>query len=172
MLYSKSPVFTRLLVQIEEMPVIGCYKHLIVSENRPVPRELIASIMNSYYVWDIHSAAFGIPQQGINRFFNHEVPTNKKWSLSEKLWKATAQTAYTRVSKFVMKNIYGESKPTRDTLDRISTYLVVAWQNIVAALTNLAEAGWLEEEQALAIAKDWLFSYTYRFYSLGLEEID
>jgi predicted TIM-barrel fold metal-dependent hydrolase len=47
-------------------------------------------------------------------------------------------------------------------------HLQIARQNIAAALTNLVEGGWLEEEQALIIAADWLFSNPNRFFNLGL----
>lgn len=50
-------------------------------------------------------------------------------------------------------------------------HLEIARQNIAAALTHLVESRWLEEEQALGLAKDWLFNNPNRFFNLGLEEI-
>jgi predicted TIM-barrel fold metal-dependent hydrolase len=47
-------------------------------------------------------------------------------------------------------------------------HLHIARQNIAAALTNLVEGGWLEEQQALAIAADWLFHNPNRFFNLEL----
>jgi hypothetical protein len=33
------------------------------------------------------------------------------------------------------------------------------------------ERGWLEEEEALALAKDWLFNNPNRFFRLGFDPI-
>lgn len=50
-------------------------------------------------------------------------------------------------------------------------HLQIARQNITAALTDLVEGGWLEEEQAIGIAKGWLFNNPNRFFNLGFNEI-
>jgi predicted TIM-barrel fold metal-dependent hydrolase len=47
-------------------------------------------------------------------------------------------------------------------------HLEIARQNIAAALCNLVEGGWLEEEQALGIAEDWLFNNPNQYFKLGL----
>jgi uncharacterized protein len=50
-------------------------------------------------------------------------------------------------------------------------HLQIARQNIAAALANLIEGKWLEEKQALDIAKGWLFNNPNRFFRLGYQEI-
>ncbi len=50
-------------------------------------------------------------------------------------------------------------------------HLQIARQNIAAALTNLVEGSWLDEEQAVGLAKAWLFNNPNRFFNLGFEEI-
>jgi hypothetical protein len=58
-----------------------------------------------------------------------------------------------------------------DSPEFVAASLSIARQNISAALTNLVEGGWLEEEQAFVVAKDWLFNNPNRFFNLGFEEI-
>ena len=38
-------------------------------------------------------------------------------------------------------------------------------------LARLVERGWLNEEQALSLAADWLYNNPNRFFKLGLDEI-
>ncbi len=52
-----------------------------------------------------------------------------------------------------------------------AAHLQMARQNIAAALTALVEGGWLEEEDALQLAKDWLFNNPNQFFNLGFEPI-
>lgn len=49
-----------------------------------------------------------------------------------------------------------------------AAHLQIARQNIAAALTNLIQSGWLGEETALEIARDWLFNNPNQFFKLGL----
>jgi hypothetical protein len=67
--------------------------------------------------------------------------------------------------------IHGFGGDYGDEPEFVAAHLQIARQNIAAALTNLVEGGWLQEEQALSIAKDWLFNNPNRFFSLGFEEI-
>ncbi len=46
-------------------------------------------------------------------------------------------------------------------------HLEIAREVIAGALTNLVEKGWLEEEEAVRIAADWLFNNPNRFFRLG-----
>ncbi len=59
-----------------------------------------------------------------------------------------------------------------DTPEYSAAHLHIARQNVAAALTNLIEGGWLEEEQAVAIAKDWFFNNPNRFFNLGFAELE
>ncbi|MCX7671575.1 MAG: amidohydrolase family protein [Anaerolineae bacterium] len=47
-------------------------------------------------------------------------------------------------------------------------HLTVARAVIASALADLVERGWLEEEQAVRIAADWLFNNPNEFFKLGL----
>jgi hypothetical protein len=123
MLFTKSPLFNRLHEQINAMPVIDCHEHLIGPEERPPYKEPIASLICGYMLSDLHSTAFGIKDSDIARLEDHDVSTDEKWPLFERLWHATEHTAYARVTKLVLKNVYGESELTREALDHVAEKL-------------------------------------------------
>jgi hypothetical protein len=67
--------------------------------------------------------------------------------------------------------IHGFGGDFGDAPEYVAGHLQIARQNIAAALARLVEGGWLEEEQAQALAKDWLFNNPNRFFNLGFEDI-
>jgi len=139
MLCPRSPLFNRLYEQISTMPVIDCHEHLIGPEERPPYKEPIASLICGYMLGDLQSAAFGISDKDVARLEDQDVPTDEKWPLFERLWHATEHTAYARVTKLVLKNVYGESELTREALDRVAERL--AGQTEEAYFRTIDEAG-------------------------------
>jgi hypothetical protein len=123
MLYPRSPLFNRLYERINQMPVIDCHEHLTGPEARPPYKEPIAALFTSYVLHDLQSAVFGVSDKDIARLEDHEVSTDEKWPLLEKLWRATEHTAYARVTKLVLKTVYGEDALTREALDRVAEKL-------------------------------------------------
>ncbi len=67
--------------------------------------------------------------------------------------------------------IHGFGGDYGDEPEYIVAHLAIARQNIAAALTHLVEGGWLREEEALPLAKGWLFNNPNRFFKLGFTEI-
>ena len=51
-----------------------------------------------------------------------------------------------------------------------AAHLELARRNIAAALSDLIQMGWMEEEQALILAADWLYNNPNRFFKLGLPD--
>jgi len=123
MLFLRSPVYDRLYEQIAAMPVIDCHEHLQGPEARPPYTEPIAALIQGYVFSDLQSAAFGVPERDVLRLQDPEVPTDAKWPLFERLWRATEHTAYARVTKLVLRNVYGETELTRAALDRVAEKL-------------------------------------------------
>jgi hypothetical protein len=121
------------------MPVIDCHEHLTGPEARPPYKEPIAALVEGYVLSDLHSAGFGVPDREVARLVDHGVPTDEKWPLFEKLWRATEHTAYARVTKLVLKNVYGESELTRAALDRVAGQL--AAQDEAAYFRTIDQAG-------------------------------
>jgi hypothetical protein len=116
-------LFNRLHEQISAMPVVDCHEHLTGPEERPPYKEPIASLICGYMLNDLHSAAFGISDRDVARLEDQDVSTDEKWPLFDRLWRATEHTAYARVTKLVLKNVYGESELTREALDRVAEKL-------------------------------------------------
>lgn len=67
--------------------------------------------------------------------------------------------------------VHGFGGDYGDTPEYIAAHLQIARQNIAASLANLVEGAWLDEEQALDLAKGWLFNNPNRFFNLGFQEI-
>ena len=67
--------------------------------------------------------------------------------------------------------IHGFGGDYGDHPEYVAAHLKMAKMNIAAALANLVEGGWLDEAQALSLAKDWLFNNPNQFFKLGFEEI-
>jgi len=151
MLFLRSPLFDRLYGQIKTMPVIDCHEHLTGPEERPPYKEPIAALIHGYVFSDLQSAAFGIPDQDLMRLADQEVPTDEKWPLFEHIWRATEHTAYARVTKLVLKDVYGEKELTRKALDRVAERL--AEQDEEAYFRTIDEAG---IEAMLADVLGWL----------------
>ena len=121
MVYPKSNLYNSLLAQISKIPVIDCHEHLAGPEARPPYKEPIAVLIQGYVLSDLESAAFGISDREFQRLADPEVSTNEKWPLFEKLWQATEHTAYARVTKLILKDIYGiQGQLNRAALDRVA----------------------------------------------------
>ena len=57
----------------------------------------------------------------------------------------------------------------REGPEFVAAHLALAKEALAVALADLCESGWLEEQQAVAVAADWLYNNPNRFYNLGLE---
>jgi len=57
-----------------------------------------------------------------------------------------------------------------DTPERVLAHLKLARHVIAAALANLVEIGWLDEEGARSIAGQWFFDNPNRFFALAIDE--
>jgi hypothetical protein len=121
------------------MPVIDCHEHLSGPEARPPYKEPIASLIHGYVLSDLQSAGYGLPEREIARLSDPEVSTDEKWPLFQKLWQSTCHTAYARVTKLVLKNAYGETEITRQSLERVAEKL--AARDEAAYFRTLDETG-------------------------------
>jgi hypothetical protein len=139
MLHPPSPLFNRLREQIDAMPVIDCHEHMSGPEARPPYKEPIAALTHGYILSDLQAAGFGISDRELAQLEDQAVPTDKKWPLFEKVWRATEHTAYARVTKLVLKNVYGQSALTRGALDQVAGQL--AAQDEAAYFRTIDEAG-------------------------------
>jgi hypothetical protein len=123
MLYPNSRLYDRLLEGISRLPVIDCHEHLMGPSARPPYKEPIAALTFGYVASDLESAAFGVPAREFQKLADPEVSTAEKWPTFERLWRATEHTAYARVTRLVLKEVYGEGQMTRAALDRVAEKL-------------------------------------------------
>ncbi len=148
MLYPKSSLYNRLLDEISTFPVIDCHEHLMGPLGRPKYREPIAALCQGYVEHDLRAAAFGISERELKKIFDPETPTDEKWPAFEKLWRAMEHTAYARVTKLVLQNMYGEGELTRPALARVAEKL--------AAMDESAYFRFIDEANIQAMVVDVL----------------
>ncbi len=123
MLRKSSPVFNRLLDRIAQMPVVDCHEHLRGPDRDPevAPTEPISALTVLYFISDLWAA--GASNQEIMLLQSAEASTDEKWPVFSRLWARAEHTAYARVTKLVLKEVYGVDKLTREALDRIAEQL-------------------------------------------------
>ena len=123
MLHSESDLFRRLHTRINSMPVVDCHEHMQGFAARPAYEEPIAALTFGYVMSDLHSAGFGLRESDILRLQDQGVSTDEKWPLFQRLWRATEHTAYARVTKLVLQDVYGVSAMSRAALDTVAAQL-------------------------------------------------
>lgn len=123
MLRKPTPVFTRLLERIGQMPVVDCHEHLRGPDRdlQRAPKEPILALTVMYFISDLWSA--GASSREIELLQSETAGTDEKWPVFSRLWAATEHTAYARVTKLVLKEIYGVEKLTRESLDLVAQQL-------------------------------------------------
>lgn len=110
-------LFFELYSEIEKLPVIDCHEHVIGPKEEVTGREPIASLIQGYVQSDILSA--GISQKELEVLNDNSIDTEKKWEIFEKFWKQIQFTAYARVTKLIMRDVYGEESISLESLIRI-----------------------------------------------------
>jgi len=123
MLYHSSPLFERIREQVEAIPVIDCHEHLSGPAGRVPYKEPIEALIRGYVFSDLQSAAFGVSDHDLLLLQDPTVSTDKKWPLFDRLWHATEHTAYARVTKLLLGQVYGQKEMTRESLDRVAEQL-------------------------------------------------
>jgi hypothetical protein len=68
--------------------------------------------------------------------------------------------------------IHGFGGDYGDVPEFVAAHLDIARENIAGTLARLVERGWLQEEQAMSLAADWLFNNPNDFFKLGFEPIE
>ncbi|MGC8781528.1 MAG: amidohydrolase family protein [Anaerolineae bacterium] len=128
MLHKPTPVFDRLLAQINDLPVIDCHEHASAElfgpngyVRLPSPAEPIAALTNGYVLSDFCAA--GASLADCEMLQDSSVPTERKWPLFGALWPKLEHTAYGRVTKLVLRDHYGEPELTLDALQRVGEQL-------------------------------------------------
>ena len=67
--------------------------------------------------------------------------------------------------------VHGFGGDYHDLPEYSAAHLKIAREVIASSLADLVERGWLQEDEALNVAADWLFNNPNRFWKLGLEPV-
>jgi hypothetical protein len=125
---NNSSTYTRLRQAINAFPVIDCHEHTCGPQAAPENREPIACLVAGYVQHDLQAVAYpGFPgaHPDMETFFaDQNVATEDKWPLFERVWRQTEHTAYARVTKRILKDVYGEQEMSLAALQRIRERLV------------------------------------------------
>ena len=124
MLKKPSDLFTRLLNYIDRIPVVDCHEHLRGPERdlqRAPKRDPILALIVLYLISDLWSA--GATNQEIELLQSQDASLDEKWPVFQRLWTATEHTAYARVAKLVLREAYGVTALTRESLERVAGQL-------------------------------------------------
>jgi len=116
-------LFRELFRKIEELPVIDCHEHILGPKREVTRREPVASLIQGYVQSDLLSA--GMTQKELDILNNSEIETEEKWELFEKFWKKIEFTAYARVTRLIMKDIYGEEEISLQSILRVRDKIIL-----------------------------------------------
>jgi len=114
-----SIVSNRLLDCVVKMPVVDCHDHLCGPERdlKSAIAEPILMLITPYLMSDIWSA--GANDEEIALLQSRDVSTDDKWPVFHRLWTATEHTAYARIVKLMLREVFNIEELTRQSLDRI-----------------------------------------------------
>jgi len=115
-------LFSDLYREIEKLPVIDCHEHTVGPREELGKKEPIASLIQGYVQSDLISA--GISQKELDILNDDSVDTEKKWDIFEKFWKRIRFTAYGRVTRTIIEDLYGEKEISPESLMRIRNKLI------------------------------------------------
>ncbi|MCZ7542953.1 MAG: amidohydrolase family protein [Anaerolineae bacterium] len=121
MLHKPSPVFDRISERVAALPVIDCHEHMAGPAFMPVVHEPIAALILGYLSSDLISA-YTDPDT-LLMLQDPEGDTEKKWPVFEAIWKRTEHTAYARVTRLVLRDVYGEAAMSLAALRRVGEQL-------------------------------------------------
>jgi len=112
--------YERLRADIASIPVIDCHEHTTGPANAPQYKDPLGALIQGYVQSDLHSASSDAEMSVVNS----DKPLEERWKVFENVWKRTEHTAYARVTKWVLREFYGEETLTFDALKRIEGKLL------------------------------------------------
>lgn len=124
----RSTIYARLRERIEALPVIDCHEHTVGPGSAPENREPLACLVAGYLRSDLMSVVYprwpGAREDLSEYLSDQDVATEEKWPLFEPIWRATEHTAYARVTKRILRDVYGEEEMSLAALQRIRERLL------------------------------------------------
>ncbi len=122
----RAEIYSRLRQAIDAFPVIDCHEHTLGPQGAPGNQEPIACLIAGYVQSDLAAVMYpGWPEGDFWAILDkQDVATERKWPLFEPIWRQTEHTAYARVTRRILKDVYGESEMSLPALQRIRERLL------------------------------------------------
>jgi len=113
--------FDRLRADIDPIPVIDCHEHTLGPGSLRKYTDPLGALIQGYVQSDLHSVSNDATMGIIN---DASRPLEERWAAFEPIWRRTEHTGYARVTKWVLREIYGEEKLSLDALGRVREKLL------------------------------------------------
>ncbi len=105
---------------IEEIPLVDTHEHLQSEEDRiKGPCDPIALFLSHYLSTDFLVA--GMEPEDLEKLRNPRVSLEEKWDAFARFWDLCKNTGYGRVLKIALRDLYGESEITLESIKRIAS---------------------------------------------------
>jgi len=105
-----------ILESIADFPVIDCHEHTMGPQNAPEYKEPIAALIQGYFESDLISAG---GESVMHKLRDPDLSTRDKWPIFEELWDRTKHTGYARVTRLILKEVYGQDEMGLKSLEAI-----------------------------------------------------
>ncbi|HRU23209.1 MAG TPA: amidohydrolase family protein [Candidatus Latescibacteria bacterium] len=113
--------YETLRADIASIPVIDCHEHTNGPASGPTYSDPLAALVVGYVNSDLQSAG---TERGLAAAMDTSKPLEERWKLFEDIWKRTQHTSYARVTKWVLREMYGEKELSLDALKRMAGNLL------------------------------------------------
>jgi uncharacterized protein len=117
----ENKTFARIRQDIADIPVIDCHEHTGGFQDAQKYEDALTSLLGGYIQSDMLSASNEATMEIIN---DTSKSLEERWPIFKEVWKRTEHTGYARVTKWVLREYYGESELTLDTVKRIEGKLI------------------------------------------------
>lgn len=112
--------YERLRAEIASIPVIDCHEHTGGPATAPQYKDPLGALIQGYVQSDLQSAS----SNGEMAIINGDKPLEERWKAFQRVWKRTEHTAYARVTKWVLREMYGEDTLSLAALRRMQGKLL------------------------------------------------
>jgi glucuronate isomerase len=127
-LHAATDRFDRIHAAVAGLPVIDCHEHMFGAALMTAFHEPIAVLICGYVKDDLRSA--GASQSVLRMLQADDVPTERKWPVFEPLWRRVQHTGYGRVTRLILKDVYGQTEMSLAALSASS------WRRATRRSTN------------------------------------
>lgn len=160
---SNHDIYARLRAQIDTLPVIDCHEHTIGPQAAPENCEPIACLIPGYVQSDLQAVVYP----------GWEGARPGMWEWLNDQWLPIIDPVYAKnllsegLGAVPHAKFHAFGGDYRDEILHAAAHLSIARDVVAAALAEQVAWRWINEDQALQIAADWLFNNPNEFFGLG-----